>query len=78
MVFFTSVPHSPSIPSFKKHHAHPTPVKQVFTRSGGSNFTCGTYFGLLLDFGMWGRQARPCHLYQMGKLPFEKTNLLQI
>lgn len=77
MVFFHSVPHSPCLRFVSRAF---TPVNQMFTRGGGApDFTRRTLVFLLLDFGMWGSQARRCPLNQKGEnVQFGKTNLLKI
>ena len=56
MIFFHSVPHSPSVGFIS---AAFTPVNQMFTGGGGEpGITRRALFFLLLDFGMWGSLAR--------------------
>lgn len=59
---------------------HTMVIKMAQLCPGGApDFTRRTLVFLLLDFGMWGSQARRCPLNQKGEnVQFGKTNLLKI
>lgn len=83
MVFFHSVPHSPCLRFISRAFA---PVNQMFTRGGGApDFTRRTLVFLLLDFGIWGSEARRMSAESKGgkcaiweNQPFKNTECFKI